>query len=145
MNEDAELQTYLSLYQAFIVIISLFIGFILTTIAIVSFSEKSIELYRFIFWGLLASFLLMEFILIRTQNNTLKLISKKGINIPCPAYNDELFCIGMLALASSLCLMIARLYLFEAIIFEVLSVILTIWALLSIKNAKKAKKKQSGS
>lgn len=138
MNEDP-LQVYLSIYQSFLPILSLFLGFILTTIVMVSFLETPIEMRRFLLWPLLVSFLVMDYVLVRTHVHVLSLMSERGISIPCPPWNDELMTLGMLALCISLCfvILINGLSVCEAIIFGISSLILEAWTLLRIKEAKK--------
>ncbi|MEM3576839.1 MAG: hypothetical protein QXX51_00070 [Candidatus Bathyarchaeia archaeon] len=142
MNEGSEkdhLQIYLSIYQAFLPILSLFLGFILATAALVSFLEAPIELRRILLWLLLSSFLLMDFVLVRTHATVIEMLIKRKIPLLCPPWNDEILTIGIfvLSISFSFMLLIGGLTKYEAIIWGFLSVILAVWSYFRIRGAKK--------
>jgi len=143
MNENSEkehMQVYLSIYQAFLPIISLFLGFILTTAALVSFLEAPIELRRSLLWLLLLSFLIMDFVLVRTHASVIEMLVKRKMPLLCPPWNDEVLTIGIFFLSISFCfmLLIGGLSKCEAIIWAILSFVLAVWSYFRIHDAKKA-------
>lgn len=141
------LEVYLSLYQSFVTMLSLFLGFILATITIVSFLQAPIEWRRPTLWLLLTSFATIDFVFVRTHSRVLKEMTDRGLTLICPRWNDELLTLGIGGICISFCfmLLIGGLTISEAIIWGIISVILTIISHIQIYKAKhpKIRKKES--
>jgi hypothetical protein len=146
-NDENKLSDLLTFYGSYIAMVSIFLGFTLATIALVSFQTLHTGSQGTVLWLLLSTFSLFELSLVRTHSNVIKEGGKKGQTLPCPWLNDEIFALAILSMSLSLAVMayIGGLTLNQAIFWVVIYALLAVYAYIIIKIEKrKAKKQKTG-
>jgi hypothetical protein len=140
-GRPSDLGSYLSLYESFVSMLAIFLGFILATIALVSFLTAPLESRRLTLWFLLTSFAIMDFSLVRIHSRILEKFASAGCELLCPPYNDELLTIAMtlMSLSIGFMLLIGGLTICESVIWWVISGLLACYSFTKISKAKKSK------
>jgi hypothetical protein len=137
-------QVQLPLYQAFITMLSIFLGFLLATIALISFLPQaqliSLSLRRAMIWILLIAYDLLVVVLTRTHS--INLSEAKKFGLMCDPLNDKLIIAGLVLISVSFSIIILAggLSVLDAVICGVFGVASVGYGSWKIMEAKKVQK-----
>jgi len=139
MNQTPrDIGNYLSLYGTFVKMLTLFMGFILATVTLISFQHAELLWRRIALWCLLTAFAMMIITLIRTHAGILKKLPPQDKSM-CEPHNDEILTVAMGLMSDSIgfILIMAGLTLYEASIWIAFSVLFAPFSWRLIKASKK--------
>jgi hypothetical protein len=137
-------QANLSLYQAFITMLSIFLGFLLTTITLISFLPQAqlvnLSLRRAMIWVLLAAYYVLVIVLVRTHRKNLREAKVFGLN--CDSLNDKLITagLGLISLSLSFIILAGGLSVLEAVLSGIAGVASVVYGYRKIREAKKVQR-----
>jgi len=140
------LQARLSLYGTFVTMLSIFLGFLLATVALVCLSSqlKPNDLLhgRLLAWLLVAAYYVLIVVLVRQHSKTLE--EAKGVNFECLRFNDELMTLGLafISVSFSFMMLAGGFTAWEAVLSGIIGVAISIFGFVEVKKAKKDEKKQ---
>jgi hypothetical protein len=140
------LQARLSLYGTFVTMLSIFLGFLLATVALVCFSSqlKPSDLLqgRLLAWLLVAAYYVLIVVLVRQHSETLRQARK--IDFECLPFNDELMTLGLtfISVSFSFMMLAAGFTVWEVVLSGIIGVAISIFGFVKVKRAKKDENKQ---
>lgn len=138
------LQARLSLYGTMVTMLSIFLGFLLATVALISFLPQAqsvdLSLRRAAIWVLLVAYYALAIMLVRQHSKTLD--EAKVIGLVCLRGNDELMTAGLVLMSLSFSFMVLAggFTVGEAVLSGIAGAAVAIFGYLKVKKAKKTQK-----